>query len=99
MCNLTPPPLFEIEMSANMSADGELNRQQRNPYSGFNSDIPQQGQQGSYNIQEQSYMDMLSKLLLIFSVVSLHSMRTVLNKNLLLSLNNISIAILLLRHL
>ena len=64
-------------MSTNMSADEELNRQQRNPYSGFNFDIPQQGQQGSYNIQGQSYMDMLSKRFLAFSVVSLHSMRTV----------------------
>ena len=45
--------LFEIEMSADMSADGELNRQQRNPYSGFNFGIPKQGQQGSYNIQGQ----------------------------------------------
>ena len=40
-------------MSADMSADGELNRQQRNPYSGFNFGIPKQGQQGSYNIQGQ----------------------------------------------
>ena len=45
--------LSEIEMSADMSAGGELNRQQQNPYSGFNS-IPQQGQQGSCNIQGQS---------------------------------------------
>ena len=53
--------LFEIEMSADMSADGELNRQQRNPYSAFNFGMPQQGQQGSCNIQGQFYMDMLSK--------------------------------------
>ena len=32
--------LFKIEMSADTSADGELNRQQRNPYSGFNFGIP-----------------------------------------------------------
>ena len=53
--------LFEIRMSADMSADGKLNRQQRNPYSVFNCGIPQQGQQGSCNIQGQSYMDILSK--------------------------------------
>ena len=56
-----PDILFEIEESADMSADGELNHQQRNPYSGFNFGIKQQGQQGPYNIQGQSYMDMLSK--------------------------------------
>ena len=33
-----------------MSADGELNRQQWNPYSGFNFNVLQQGQQSSYNI-------------------------------------------------
>ena len=49
--------LFEIEMSA----DGEVKRRQRNPCSGFSFGIPQQGQQGSYNIQGQSYMDMLRK--------------------------------------
>ena len=48
-------------MCADMPADGELNHQQRNLYSGFNSGIPQQGQQGSYDIQGQSYMEMLSK--------------------------------------
>ena len=53
--------LFEIEMLADMPANGELNRQQRNPYSGFNFGIHQQGQQGSYDIQGQSYMDMLCK--------------------------------------
>ena len=53
--------LFEIEMSADMSADEELNCQQRNPYSGFNFGILQQRQQGPYNIQGQSYMDILSK--------------------------------------
>ena len=91
-------------MSADMSTDGELNRQQRNPYSSFNFGMPQQGQQGFWNIEWQSNMDILSKWFLIFSVVSFHSMRTVwnktiLNKNLLLCLNNISIVILLLRHL
>ena len=39
------------------------------------------------------HMDMLSKWFLIFSVVSLHIMRTVWNKNLLLSRNNISIVL------
>ena len=34
-------------MSADMSTDGELNRQQRNPYGGFNFGMSQQGQQGS----------------------------------------------------
>ena len=68
-----------------MSADGELNRQQWNPDSGFNFGIPQQGQQGSYSIQGQLCMNMLSKWFLIFSGV--------------LSLNNVSIAILLLHHL
>ena len=53
--------LLEIEMLADMSADGELNYQQWNPYSGFNFGILQQGQQGSWNIQRQSYIDMLSK--------------------------------------
>ena len=76
--------LFEIEMSADMPADGQLNCQQRNC---------------SCNIQGQSYLDLLSKLFLMFSVVSLQSMRTVWSKDLLLTLNNISIAIPLLRHL
>ena len=53
--------LFEIEISADMPADGELNRQQRNPFSTFNFGIPQQEQIGSHNIQGQSYMDILSK--------------------------------------
>ena len=35
--------LFENGMSRDMSADGELNRQQRNPYSDFSFGIPQQG--------------------------------------------------------
>ena len=96
--------LFETKMSTDISADGKLNRQQQNPYSGFNFSIPQQGQQGSYSIQGQSYMGMLSRWFLIFSVVSLHSTKTVWdklvwNKKLVLSLNNISIAILLLLHL
>ena len=43
--------LSETEISADMSGDGELNGQQRNTYSGLNIGIPQQGQQGSYNIQ------------------------------------------------
>ena len=54
--------LFEIEMSADMPADEQLNCQQRNC---------------SCNIQGQSYLDLLSKLFLMFSVVSLQSMRTV----------------------
>ena len=53
--------LIEIKMSADVSTDGQLNCQKQNPYSGFSIGIPQQGQQGSYNIQGQSYMDMLSK--------------------------------------
>ena len=53
--------LFEIEMSANMSAEKELNHQQQNPCIGFNFGIPKQGHQGSYNIQGHSYIDMLSK--------------------------------------
>ena len=69
--------LFKTEMSADLSADGELKYRQRNTYSGLNFGIPQQGKQGSYNIQGQPYLDILSKRFLIFSVVSLHSMRTV----------------------
>ena len=76
-----------------MSADGEPNQQQRNSYGGLNFGTRQQVQQGPYNIQRHSHIDILSKWFLIFSVVSLHSMRTVLNKHLLLSFNNISIAI------
>ena len=53
--------LFKTEMSADLSADGELKYRQRNTYSGLNFGIPQQGKQGSYNIQGQSYMDILSK--------------------------------------
>ena len=51
--------LFEIEMSADLPADGEVNRQQLNPYHFVT--MPQQIQQSSFNIQGQSYMDMLSK--------------------------------------
>ena len=69
--------LFGIETSADMSADWELSHQQGIPYSGFNFGIPQQGQRRSYNIQRQSYMDMLSKGFLIFSVVSLHRVKVV----------------------
>ena len=53
--------LFKTEMSADLSADGELKHRQRNTYSGLNFGIPQQGKQGSYNIQGQSYMDILRK--------------------------------------
>ena len=38
-------------MSADISADGELNCQQRNSYGGYNFGVPQQGKQGSCNIQ------------------------------------------------
>ena len=44
--------LFETEMSADMSVDRDLNRQQRNPYSGFNLGIPQQGQQDSTTFRD-----------------------------------------------
>ena len=44
---------FETEISADMPADGELNRQQQNGHIGFNFGMPQQGQQGFYNIQGQ----------------------------------------------
>ena len=59
--------LVETGISAHMSADAELNSQEWNPYSVFNFGIRQQG---SYNIHGQSYIDLLSKWFLIFSVVS-----------------------------
>ena len=48
-------------MSADMPADKEFNCQKQNPYNGFSIGIPQQGKQGSYNMQGQFYMDMFSK--------------------------------------
>ena len=77
-------------MSADMSADGVLNSQQWNSYSDFNFGIPQEGQQSPWNIQGQSFMDMLSKWFLIFSVISLHSMRTVWNKSAWMKINTTS---------
>ena len=44
-----------------MSADGELNQQQRNSYGGLNFGTRQQVQQGPYNIQRHSHIDILSK--------------------------------------
>ena len=64
-------------MSADMPADKECNCQKQNPYNGFSIGIPQQGKQGSYNMQGQFYKDMFSKWFLIFSPVSLHSTKTV----------------------
>ena len=42
------------ECTSDILFEIKLNRQQRNPYSGFNFGIPQQGQSGSYNIQGHS---------------------------------------------